>query len=297
MKNLAQNKSTNVRLPFNPELMASALRLAPWLQKPLLTRLFLTPQRKKSHREYAAPVVGSVSVAGQTVRIRARGRGPTVMMVHGWQGHSGHFRSLGDRLVDDGFTVITFDMPAHGETSGRLTSLVEFMETVRLVAEFVGPIHGIVAHSLGATATALALARGLPVENVTLVAPMISFDFALDEFSKILHLDPALREAAAQGTEQRLGLNRTEADLKTLKLPALDMLLFHDRDDERTPFEHSTELARLWKNVEFYPTDGYGHREVLNAPEVGASISQFFRERPFLDSEPLHLGVIPEMRY
>lgn len=297
MKNLAPNKSTNARLPFNPELMASALRLAPWLQKPVLSRLFLTPKRNKRRQEYAAPVVGTVSVAGQAVRIRARGRGPLVMTVHGWQGHSGHFRTLGDRLVDDGFTVISFDMPAHGETGGRLTSLVEFMETIRLVADFVGPLHGVVAHSLGATATALALSRGLPVQNVTLVAPMISFDFALDEFSKVLHLDQALREAAARGTEERVGLSRNEADLKTLQLPAVEMLLFHDRDDDRTPFSHSTDLAKLWQDVEFHPTEGYGHRGILNAPEVGAAISQFFRIHPAPHSEPLHLGLVPEMHY
>lgn len=297
MKNLASTKSTNVRLPFSPDLMNSALRLAPWLQKPLLTRLFLTPARPRKAQKYQAPVVGSVQVAGRVVRVRARGRGPTVMMVHGWQGHAGHFTELGDRLVSGGFTVVTFDMPAHGETKGHTTNLAEFVETIFRVADFVGPLQAIIAHSLGATAAALALDRGLEVEGAALVAPMISFDFALDEFSKILHLDGELREATARGTEEKAGLQRHEANLKALDAPAEKLLIVHDTDDVRTPYRYSEELAKLWPQAQFETTRGYGHKEVLKSPELGRAISEFLGGLPLCEDEPLHLGLIPEMRF
>lgn len=297
MKNLASNKSTNVRLPFSPDLMNSALRLAPWLQKPVLTRLFLTPARPGRPQKYQAAVIGSVQVSGRVVRIRARGRGPTVMMVHGWQGHAGNFTELGDRLVTEGHTVVTFDMPAHGETKGYTTNLAEFVETIFKVAEFVGPLQAIVAHSLGATAASLALSRGLRVEGAALIAPMISFDFALDEFSKILHLDSQLREATARGTEEKAGLRREEADLKSLSAPAEKLLLVHDTEDVRTPYRYSVQLAELWPNAEFVTTKGYGHKAVLKSSELGRAVSKFLGGLPACEDEPLHLGLIPEMRF
>ena len=292
--------STNVRISNTstplPKIITQVLRLAPFLRQPVLTRLFLTPQRsRKAPPPPLGTTIGQVRINQREITIRARGQGPTILLVHGWQGHSGHLMTLGTNLVSQGFTVVSFDMPAHGESKGRTTSLKEFIDTLFAVKKLLGPVHAIVAHSLGATASALALSRGLQANAAVLIAPLISFDFALDEFSRILGLNETLREVTARGTEAKIGMTRQEADLNHLRFDQLPLLLVHDVEDKRTLVQHTQLLHQTWKNSSLHITQGLGHRRILDDPSVYRHISTFLEEIPPSTSEPLDFPIVPEL--
>jgi pimeloyl-ACP methyl ester carboxylesterase len=241
------------------------------------------------------PTVGRIDVAGKRVSIRARGRGPAVLVVHGWQGSSLDLFLAAEELVKRGFTVVSCDMPAHGETEGRMTSVAEFIETIEKVEQVFGPFHGVVAHSLGGTAATLAVARGLSTSGLVLLAPMVSFDFALDEFARMLHLDDHMREITALAAEKRVGLTRAEVDLLNQVLPEVPLMIFHDRQDPRTPYHHSEHLAAKWPSVEFVATEGLGHRRILSDVTVIRMISNFLDGLPRRPADPLQLGIVPEL--
>jgi pimeloyl-ACP methyl ester carboxylesterase len=197
--------------------------------------------------------------------------------------------------VGAGFTAVTCDMPAHGETEGSTTSVAEFLDAIEQIASLVGPLHGVVAHSLGGTAATLAISRHLRVQGVVLVAPMGSFDFALDEFARMLSLDEDLREVTACETEKRVGMRREEVDLVTKDLPPMPALIFHDRDDVRTLYGHSQALAERWDGARFHGTEGLGHKRILAAKEVLDATVDFFTGLPRRQTDPLELGVVPEL--
>lgn len=290
--------STNVRFSMPSGFLTASLKVAPWLGRPVLTHLFLSPlKRTPSEGDALGQVVGTLRVGQGVVRVRARGRGPTVLLVHGWQGSSAHLRPIGDRLVGAGCTVATCDMPAHGETAGRLTSLAEFATTVRSAASLLGPLHGIVAHSLGATAAALALSRGMSVRSAVFVAPMPSFDFALDEFAKVLDLSPELREAAARGTEERVGLTRSEANFRALSRPDCHIAVAHDVNDVRVPYHHSVELVRGWGLGDLYTTQGLGHRRILHDDGLGEWVERELKKVSPPSVAPLSFPCAPEMSW
>jgi pimeloyl-ACP methyl ester carboxylesterase len=71
-------------------------------------------------------------------------------------------------LVDRGHAVVVFDLPAHGYSDGEWGLGFEAADAARAVAETLGPIEAIVAHSMGASAAGLAVAgcRG------ALIAPL-----------------------------------------------------------------------------------------------------------------------------
>lgn len=279
-----------------PKLITGALRLAPFLQQPVLTRLFLTPLRpKKRPAPQAGRLLGRVRIAEREILVRARGSGPAVLLVHGWQGSSAHVHSLGTALAASGFTAISFDMPAHGETKGNTTSIAEFIEAIFEVAELVGPLHAVVAHSLGATAAALAIDRGLAVQAAALIAPMVSFDFALDEFSKMLGLDSTLREKTARGAEARLGLSRQEADLRTINIGHRPLLLVHDENDTRTPPGYTDQLHELWSGSHLLQTEGLGHRRILDDLSTVKQIAEFVSAVPSRATEPMDFQLVPEL--
>lgn len=295
---LVLKNSTNVRVSIPPQLLMAPLKVAPFLIRPILTRLFLSPQKRTpSSGDALGQVVGTVRVGQELVRVRARGRGPTVLLVHGWQGSAAHLRAIGDRLLAGGYTVATCDMPAHGETGGRMTSLPEFAKTVSGAAALLGPLHGIVAHSLGATATVLAIRRGLCVRAALLVAPMPSFDFALDEFAKVLDLSPELREVAALGTEARVGILRAEADLHAFARPAVHVAVAHDVNDTRVPYIHSSDLVREWGLPSLYTTRGLGHRRILEDDGLGQWIERELGCVPPPSLPPLSFPLAPELSF
>lgn len=295
---LTSKNSTNVRKSIPPQLLTAPLKVAPFLGRPILTRLFLSPQtRTPSPGDALGQVVGTLRVGQGLVRVRARGRGPTILLVHGWQGSSAHLKAIGDRLQCVGYSVATCDMPAHGETGGAMTSLAEFAETVRRAALLLGPLHGIIGHSLGATATVLALRGGISVRAALLIAPMPSFEFALDEFAKVLDLTPELREAAALGTEARVGIRREEADLHAFSCPECHVAIAHDVDDTRVPYGHSCDLVREWGLSNVHTTEGLGHRRVLEDEGLGQWIEAELRRVPPPSVPPLSFPLAPEFSF
>src|SRR5688572_6897115 len=52
-----------------------------------------------------------VRVHGRRVAAWARGRGPAVLLVHGWGGNAGQMQALAEPLLAQGFRVILFDAP------------------------------------------------------------------------------------------------------------------------------------------------------------------------------------------
>src|SRR5690606_9457849 len=137
----------------------------------LMDRIWFTPPRLRRRpgpeaaRWLARAEPLPVRVHGQRVQAWSWGKGPTVLLVHGWGGHAAQLRVLGEALLQEGLRVVAFDAPGHGRSGpsrlgGRRVSMVEIADALRIVAAGAGPVAGLVAHSGGCTATALALRDG-----------------------------------------------------------------------------------------------------------------------------------------
>src|SRR5262249_43173476 len=139
----------------------------------LAERLFTSPHRhRRPDRERAVLAIGwpfTVDVALRSPRWRGEhrriaagrwGHGPTVLLVHGWEGRGAQLGAFVEPLVRAGLSVVAFDAPGHGDTSGSRLYLTDLADCVVDVARAVGPLHAIVAHSLGAAAVLLARQRG-----------------------------------------------------------------------------------------------------------------------------------------
>jgi hypothetical protein len=115
--------------------------VAPPLAERLATRLFFTPHRRVRREPGAvAGATGTpftVSVGGVKVACWSYGRGPTVLLVHGWGGSSRDWEALAPRLVAAGYRAILFDGPAHGVSGGRRTTLPEMVRAIHAIADEV----------------------------------------------------------------------------------------------------------------------------------------------------------------
>lgn len=206
------------------------------------------------------------------------GKGPRIILTHGWGSRAGRFSTLAGALVRNGFSVVLFDGPAHGASKGRLASLPQFSQALRDVVETVGPAQGLVGHSLGGAAVSLALRRGVRAERVVLLAPPADVVVFSHAFAEHLRLPPRAHEVMRDNLETRLQFKWEELHVPSLvqglSCPAL---IVHDRDDADVPYSHGEEVAQAWPGSELFGTTGLGHRALLRDPTVVSRVVEFFR--------------------
>src|SRR5262245_33624468 len=150
-------KSTNGR---NQNLFGAALRalsfFAPAKAEEQAVRAFARPKRLSSKAPEAPGLTAhrfTLEASSQTLAAWDFGEGKTVLLVHGWSGQAAQMSSFIAPLVKAGFYVVAFDLPAHGDSTGEHANILDLASAILAVGRRVGPVSGVIAHSLGATAT------------------------------------------------------------------------------------------------------------------------------------------------
>lgn len=293
----SSKNSTTVRSPASLHLVRAALQTAfavsHGLGGSLAERLFTSPRRfERPDRERAILTTGrpfEVEVTLRSPRWRGAktrvaawrwGSGPTVLLVHGWEGRGSQLGALVEPLVAAGLSVVAFDAPGHGDSRGSRLYLTDQADVITDVASYVGPLHATISHSFGSAAVLVAHARGgvdAPL-NVA-ISPNVLIDDAIARFAKLVALDDTERDALISGLAEHTGLG-----LDALSLEALAsrrdarLLVFHDREDAEVPLRHGERLARVWPEAQLVLTEGLGHRRILRDPRVVAETVAFVRQ-------------------
>jgi len=197
------------------------------------------------------------------------GEGRTILLIHGWGGHAGRLTHYVEPLTHAGFRVLAFDAPGHGDSSGWRVSLPELAIAIAQVAEQVGPIHGVVAHSLGATAVAIALRNGLHVDRAVFLAPASDPEKLSSRFGRLLRLSKAECELMKGRLLQRYNLRWSELKIVDwARSLSTSLLVFHDRGDFKVPLAEGQAIVRAWPRGQLVMTRGLGHHKILRDPAV-----------------------------
>lgn len=296
---LSSGRSKNrtiVRSKNSLRLARAALQAAYVLSEDLGTglaeRLFTSPRRfQRPERERALLATGrpfTIDVArhsprwgGEPCRVAAWrwGHGPTVLLVHGWEGRGTQLGSFIEPLVEAGLSVVAFDAPGHGDSGGRRAYLTDMADAVVAVAAEIRPVHGIIAHSLGAAAVLLAHARGrVNAARNVMIAPNVLLDRSFLQFASELGLDEPDRRRFEHAIATATGLALETASVVHLASPRdAGLLVVHDRDDRESSFANAHDLATAWPGAQLHSTDGLGHRKILRDPTVIADTIEFVR--------------------
>src|SRR5919107_5916537 len=138
-------------------------RLTPTLAGRLAAKLFARPRRHaRPARESELIARGTRVALPDGLHATAWGAGPTVLLVHGWEGRGAQLGAFVDPLVAAGYRAVALDGPAHGDSPGRTTTGPEFARALITTRDVVGSLAGVIGHSFGGFTALLALSRGLP---------------------------------------------------------------------------------------------------------------------------------------
>src|SRR5262249_51691297 len=144
-----------------------------------------------------------------------------------------------------------------------------------------GPLHAVIAHSLGAAATTLALRRGLPLQRAVFVGPPRDPVDWTREFAGRLGISRRVMSAFKANSERRLGIRWEELDVPSaargLRQP---LLVVHDREDREVPGSNGHAVAMAWPGARLDTTRGLGHQRILRDPAVVARSVAFVADDP-----------------
>lgn len=252
--------------------------------KPHRRRLSLIEQAVKfdvSHRGQYLPIY-------QLQHTAPKGQ---VLLVHGWSGRWDQLIEIAESLYTNGFNVVFFDLPSHGENSGVSADVFEFSEFISKVSKQMN-LHSTVSicHSAGFLALAHAKFKyGFEISRLVTINSPADFDYLIDVFHKKIRFSKKLIPALWKLVDQRVGVKGARFQLETTHMSTISaekVLIIHDLNDPEVDFKQTEKMKQIWPLAQIIKTDGLGHNRSLRDKKTIALINQFIlNEIPQKNSE------------
>ncbi|MCU7806878.1 MAG: alpha/beta hydrolase [Candidatus Thiodiazotropha sp. (ex Semelilucina semeliformis)] len=249
--------------------------VSPRLAGKIALRFFMTPPSYPVPRRESA-VCDSAKleiheINGEKIAVRSWGEGPSVLLCHGWGGRGTQFFALIEGLVAAGYRAVAFDAPAHGDSSGSRTNMLEVTRTIASVAEREGPITAVIGHSFGCGTALLAIDRyDLPSDKVVLFSCFTDTLWITEQFAEAFSISNSVINAMRDEAMRRF-VHHFEtpwewsqlSPVNTIKQVEGDLLLIHDKQDLEVPYKHAEKLMEIAPKAELLTTDRLGHKKIL----------------------------------
>lgn len=206
--------------------------------------------------------------------------GKKILIVHGFSSYAYKFEKYILPLKKEGFEVLMFDAPAHGSSDGKLINAYIYSKAILKIEALYGPLDGIMGHSLGGLASALAFETLPNRENrkLVLIAPATETEGAIENFFTIIPADEkvklAFREMINEMTEHPVSYYSVSRVIKNISSP---VFWVHDKHDAICAFSDVKPLLSLdLPHVKFLITENMGHSRVYKDNKVCTEIVHFF---------------------
>ena len=192
-----------------------------------------------------------------------------VLLVHGWSGRSTQLFAFADKLLENGYMVISFDGPAHGKSTGRTTMMTEFLKTIEKINTSFGPFEAAIGHSFGATSLYNAAATFLDIKTFIAIGSFDRISDIISNFAKNLYLKEKSAKKIQLGLEKKWMIHiddfSSSSVAKKIKIP---VLVVHDIIDGDVPVSCAYRIRQNLEKGSLFITNGLGHTKILRNNEV-----------------------------
>jgi len=206
------------------------------------------------------------------------GRGPLVILVHGYSGLGVQMASLAIRLANSGFRSVFFDAGGHGASEPEKIGFSTFIrDTGDIVAHLDAEVHALVGHSAGALAMMRARAMyGVKARRYGVInAPLFPY-VPLDIMRAVGAPEDAIDHIKAILSDQfAMSWSELVSGAAYASEDGAGLLAIYDEDDPKVRHSDGDALAEVWPGTRLIKTKGHGHNRTLRAEEVGEAISDF----------------------
>ena len=268
-------KSTNVRENrIKLFLVGSSLNalslLFPQKTRLMIKNRFFTPVRRKptlEEKQWLNRATNfQIRVHGKTLQCWKWGEGPLILTVHGWNGRGVTLHPLFEPLLEQGYGIIGFDAPAHGDSEGSFSNYFEYTDAVRSIVNAMGKdrLAGIIAHSLGAAAVINCLSKEKMGTPTVLIAPALRLRELLNNTFANHGVPAHLYQSIIREMEKEYGYSlEKDNPFDLLEQIKTRVMIAHDHDDALIPFADARMIAQRHEHIVLHATRGQGHKNII----------------------------------
>ncbi|WP_282079068.1 alpha/beta fold hydrolase [Aquimarina algiphila] len=260
--------------------------ISPLLASRFAARIFLTPfgykipEREKKMYATSKKEQIFIKKINREVMVYTYGDSKKkILLVHGWSGSGTQLSKIADALITKGYSTISFDAPAHGDSPGKRTMLPHFIETIYQLEEMYGPFEAAIGHSLGGMSLLRATKYGLQIKKLVIIGTANSITAITKNFAKNLQLNSKVARLLKAYFDKRYGedLDNYSGAVSALgvKIPTL---VIHDKNDVDVHYSAAYEINDNLTNGKLLITEQLGHRKILGTLEVISKIENFILE-------------------
>ncbi|BBP78169.1 alpha/beta hydrolase [Pseudomonas gingeri NCPPB 3146 = LMG 5327] len=238
-------------------------RVAPRVVASRMRQMFMTP-RARLPRDWELPLLATAERITLRFGLSALrwGKGPTVLLMHGWEGRPTQFANLINALVAAGYTAVALDGPAHGRSPGREANVVVFARALLEAAAELPPLKAVVGHSMGGASAMLATQLGLRTEALVSIAAPARVLGVLRGFARYVGLPPRARSAFIREVERDVGMRAAHLDIEHYQMD-MPGLIVHAEDDRMVRVDESRRIHEAWFDSRLLRLESGGHLQVL----------------------------------
>jgi len=184
-------------------------------------------------------------------------------------------------LLHHNYQVIAFDAPGHGRSTGRQTNVVDYGGALQTIIQQLGPVHGVIAHSMGAAVSLLTLSQQpqLGVRRVVSIGAPSRLQEMVNIWTSFVGMSPPSARQMQQYLVDRVGIPlatlAVETAVANLTIPGL---IIHNRPDSIVPFANAAAIQAQWPTARLLVTEGLDHRGPLRDRQVIQQTVEFLNE-------------------
>lgn len=260
--------------------------LSPKLAAMYLSKIFETPPKFKApereliFRKSAKNEIIPLPSTGKDVMVYSYGFSKTkVLLLHGWAGRGSQLYNLADKILENRMMVISPDAPAHGLSSGKITNMLEYVETIKELDKKYGPFDYAIGHSWGAMALLNSISRGLNIKKAVTLGADDQIIEVLKLFVQKFEVDEKIADIILNGYAKRFKIGIHDYDSTTAaKHIHIPTLVIHDTTDVFVPVRSAVAIRQTLSNGSLLITNGLGHHKIFKDPTVIERIIKFIQE-------------------
>ena len=228
-------------------------KTVPYLAHQYFIKIFFTPLKYKTPEKELVweekAQKFSVLASGKRIQCYSWGRGPVILLIHGWAGRCTQFRKFIEAFTELGYRVVGFDGPAHGKSEGKKTSIDEFYEALKSIYKVTGDPVAVICHSFGGSAALFSAKQGLPVKKLINIASPTIGDEIINTYLRTINASPSTGEYFKKYVTRKTG--KTFDDYTSLSFikhikQDLSLLLVHDENDTEVYLSHAEALKAIY---------------------------------------------------
>lgn len=246
--------------------------------------IFCTVRKGKilpSQKSFIDPLKDKVHSIGEH-KIQSyqwKGTKETILLLHGWESNTHRWYKLIEKLQKADFTIIAFDAPAHGYSSGKYLHMPLYAEILEHMIAYYKPNH-LVGHSIGGMTIMYHQYHhpNCDIEKIVTIGAPSEFYEIMTNYQSLLGFNTKVRKVLDAFILNKFGFRIHELSTPTfVKTNTKKGLLFHDKLDPITPYHGSEKVHAAWKGSKLISTIGLGHS--MHQDEVNEQIIDFLESK------------------